>query len=770
MSYQILKIIGLFSVVFLTACQGSSGNGNSNPTEKSPVTPDQALAKLNSRDQASFNRWKTNLVKACDVSEIFAGSQSEVQQMDLSVFFQKTGQSLVLAGPQQTLTLLGAITSPSGQSDTSFESTVQDSSGTYALDAKSKNTGGLCEVYLYGQKVYSSQFITGLQVVASFDPSSISTKPVTSALKMGPVSNDQVGQVMGTSYGALVISALQPTTASINWVAQTLGMSLEDAKKFVKLSTTRPLGFLNFSQWPTISLFSLNEENSFGVLGPKEAINSILSTSSTTQKLTANIRVESVQFSELANSKDSPYLSFELTASSKMDPSFANVRSFSLLSMSKTNTLNYDDSQATHCFINRSSLLAQGKIQGSSPFLPSYKDTLGSCNLLSADFTGAILKSNESRGLLNAKFTGFRSDSRTDFAGWDQILTSVTLQLFDGQQNIQSVLDPSGSSYLIDQISRQAETIRKHLGATPDLGSDSEFVHKILSVSINWVLGGLQVSDNELIHIMDSLNNTIVVFPRSTQSLLSSLAQDPHSTQNAATLEFALSLGNDYKNAAMAFAAAGNGLGEDDFISSKIDDVLQQKYSQSQFAEWTRNLNAAQVFAARDRAHKGDSDDFFENNLRTVVDRGVHEGWTDSQYSQLEIIAQLSKYSDFCTQGAVSASTLANCSTRFGEYSNESGKFFDPVFGDRYAGASKVFQTYMQQLSDQSYFFDRDSLQRAFFSGIWGHCAKAEFETRLSNLSSLVTTLSQSSFTDRSSIENQMRDLLKDCSTAVSRQ
>lgn len=395
--------------------------------------------------------------------------------------------------------------------------------------------------------------------------------------------------------------------------------------------------------------------------------------------------------------------------------------------------------------------------------LPSYDDVVGSCNQLSLDFDTAFLNSTDALAALNQKFRGVTGSSQMDYAGWDGALITYARALLSQKKDIQSVLDPSGAAPIIDQISQAANTIQGRLTVDLDLAKDPNMSGNLLQTALHWALSGQMASQDFLTQVLDTVNNTVAIFPSSTSSMIQALAQNPTGADNAATLAFARSISTEYKNTAASLVTAIAGLDEDNFVQSKIDSAIQQKYTLDQFKLWLTEANAAQSFAARDRARKTQDDVFFDSNLKSVIDRGLNEGWTETAYQGLEAIAPVSNYSEFCGNNKGSDSSLANCGSDFEYYSESSGKFLDPVFGGRYARASQNFQGFFQTLSDSSYFSDRSTLMDAFFQPLWSHCANSEFVNRLGSLTSLVNSLVGADPLQKFKIEDQIREVLSDC-------
>lgn len=660
--------------------------------------------------------------------------------------------------------LLGRSSESGGTADTSYSTHLQNGPKTYSIDAKTHSERGSCDLYLFGQKIYSTRILSRMRVVASFDPTQPAPQKITETASLGSLSNSKVSQLQGTGFSQTLRQTLTPKAEALQWIADSLGLSLSDTQTFFTLSSNDLNALLELNQLSTLSPFGINEEQTLGIWGSPDEIGSITRPSLHTESLIAALAVNQVQWGDQSNSADLAFLKFNLNVQIQPSTTTPGALEYTSAGLKVMGAAPYDDGASIQCFLKRLSLMSAANQPLHTAFLPAYTQVKGSCPELTADFKNAFLNSPEALKALNHQFQGVSGSTQTDYAGWDHALRGLAGALFSQEKSLQATLDPQGVSPVIDRISQYIDTLQTYLKQYSDLAQSTDASQNLLQTAIHWALTAQVVSHDAFLQIMDSLNNTVASFPQSSLSLIQALSENPMSPENMRDLAFARGLGNDYKNTAARMSALIAGLNEDDFVSKKLDQVIQQNYTLAQLQSWVQQISAAQSFATRDRARKTSDDTFFDENLKTVLDRGLKEGWSDYDYLTLETIAPLANYSEFCDLSTGSDSTLANCGSNFDEFSVAPGKFMDPKFKNRYAGASQVFQSYFQRLSDSSFFSDRDILMNAFFGPVWQKCSNSEFDTRLNGLTKLVNQLSASDSFQNFQIEDQMRNLLSDCS------
>ncbi len=169
--------------------------------------------------------------------------------------------------------------------------------------------------------------------------------------------------------------------------------------------------------------------------------------------------------------------------------------------------------------------------------------------------------------------------------GWDQVLSELALKALKENKNLVLELDPQRKTILVPRLETISSQIRAPLEQSKNLAPEAS---NLFLMGMNWGFKDTPVSQPSLDEMIRALDNTYVPFKQSTLTLIQTLKENPNSS--SATISYALTLDDAFKEEAKRALGLSKDTGYLDFQSQVFDQILQRQISLDLLREWSTRL------------------------------------------------------------------------------------------------------------------------------------------------------------------------------------
>ncbi len=520
----------------ITGCSGSPAD--SGKVGNKPRTSEEALARLSSTQQRSFEDWKQKLIKACDAGTIFgiAGSSAEEVGIDGAVLLRQNSGSVVFSDVDQYAILTDAQ-SFSGTRETHVEETREVNGERNQLAAATEQKGSHCIVSLWGQKIHeveiAQNMTIGMHWMTKRPVQAVAEIPELKSLGSSTPVSTMMGEVPSRGLDQLLSGVFQPTEAAWGFLAQRLGVPLEQIEKVFKLRSDSSNLAIRGVNAPGLWNLSYNGKFQSSMASLQEMFASPMGTLS----LEVRVPIPNFQWGNARNTADSGNLKIVLDVSGVKK---VNSFEYFLRNLGNRGWVAWDLPEALQCAKERA--VAYGKDGLSSRRIqPSVEGMLGPCRILHAEVEKASYETGLLKSLLPARFEGVSPGAGVQYGGWDGVLAKLALEVLAQGRDIRQELDPQRQTKIMGPVASHLESLQRELLSTRNLDSWRE---SLLRMGLDWAFQGQEVLPARVQLILSSLDRTAVPFQVSARSLLEDLRRWPADQEE--TLQFAQKVDSNY--------------------------------------------------------------------------------------------------------------------------------------------------------------------------------------------------------------------------------
>lgn len=542
-----------------------------------------------------FAEWKSSVVKSCSPKEAFGlGDQRGVPErgIDAGAFLRSNQQSLrVRLSPSEEVILGNWIPMP-GSSTARFEessSAMGAMGSSVRLEAEGKREGSRCTIYLYGQKVHEANILRSWEVVAH-----LGAVRTSQSLSVDGSYAPEAGGVV--QYPENVLSkvlrqAAAPDSHSVQLLAQRYELTPTEAEWFFPIASRESLSSaLRLSQ-PESPWQSPDQ----ALYLPKSVATQVFGQSSSITTFEWVIELPSIRIVDDRNSNDPRLLRVNGTFTVTLAGNTPREYQIGLSGLSALEPMSTDGAQASQCVLNRGQVIKN--FHGASEsrrVLPALSEIIAPCRILSPEVETAAVDDGTWATLLAQVLRGVEGNTRTDFQGWDRILTRVAIRISENGGNVSAQLDPEGRSTLVRALAEYLTEVREQLRRRPALQGAS---FPLKAMSSQWAMQGMAVGQDRLERIMNALEKSYRFFPASSEALIQDLAAAPENQDVA--LRFAENLSAEYTNTALEALGYARSLVYASWEAQVYNRIIQTRPSLEELHAWARRLKAIQAEVSR---------------------------------------------------------------------------------------------------------------------------------------------------------------------------
>jgi hypothetical protein len=285
----------------------------------------------------------------------------------------------------------------------------------------------------------------------------------------------------------------------------------------------------------------------------------------------------------------------------------------------------------------------------------------------------------------------------------------------------------------------------------------------LVGLSVKWLRSG-RATPQDLESVYSAIDNSAIPFEESTRALVGDLSQSLEA--NKGSLDFARSISPEYKRLAISIRDNSKSADYESWGRSFFVSVLKKQPTIDQLRAWDGLWTAALAFTAREKIKtQGDFGSMNDWNRKQIIETAVREVWSNSEFTNLEILAEIARAKNSCDRYKGSSS-LADCGG-IRLFSKQKGMFFDPTLGDRYIVFGRDFATYMNQLVGFDWTTLRWTLVGEFFGSfepMWSKCDLASFNQKANSLKSQVNAiLREGDQFKKWELERQIKETVQNC-------
>ena len=578
-------VIILCMTSLMTACSSGSSSGGAG-SGSAPQNAEEALQKITPEQQASFATWKTQVAKSCDAGEAFnvnaGGNTEEKAGIDGKALLAKNNNSAVFVDGNN-VAILTDYDSMQGIADSKSEQTITVNGQAQTISAEAKRDGSVCEVYLFGQKVYETviaqSFTLGSQVMAG------SATTITAGLpQVQMLGASGIYQATQTGVFDLQAQALKPTNDGLALVIKKLGLTAEQAQMF-KLATSASANIVLRIAGEPSAVWS----HSF--YGNLLASNQVLQTafSGSNRALNLEIRLTLPQFTFAESKNNSDQGNLKLISQISISQTAANTFFYTTQSMQVSGFVPFDQTEAVQCAKDRVKTYFGGA-NAVTAIQPSVQTMFGACYTFYPDIAEVSYKNGLMKNLIPVVFSTVNPASNYQYNGWDQVLSRLAIDLIRQNEDVQATLDPSGQTRIIPVVSNYLKALRDELSQASHLTQSQDLVY---GLGVSWALNAQGVSNSKIGQMMGAVDHAADPFKVSSEKLLNDLAVDPNGHDDL--LNFAQALDNTYMTEALNALNLSRDLNYTNFERDIFDQVIQKQISLKELQDWNKNLTTVKT-------------------------------------------------------------------------------------------------------------------------------------------------------------------------------
>ncbi len=738
--------------VSLGACK-KIGGPKEKLTDRStprPTSADAALALLSPSDRASFESWKTSLVKSCSTSEVFGRGQPPTpptRGLDLAVFYQKSGSSLVIMNRLGEYISLGQPTHLSGVERSSLkDSESQNGRVLRGIDAEAFRSGSNCELRVFGQTVYQAPLLAKLQVNAHFSFSGEEQGPRL-FIPRGDIRQGGGSEfwVRSEAFVLPLIEEISPTEASFQDLENLLALNREEVRNYFILDNSGILKALQ-SEMQISARFSdpcLANVLPFNLEKPElQSVDGALATLALhgdrhEKEIVFQFRPEIVDILGLKNTGDTlkrwAIHTHYLFEGSLSQGGFSAIRSVRLATQAPV----FDDLASVSCLVNRFKILHALFHNGSTQsYQPSLHSSFSPCRALAKEPDSLIYSHPDATQLLLSIFSDFSHNSSRNplyFGDWRRALAKHSLELSRGGKNFANTLDPGGLHPFLQAAQLYKRALLEPLQVAPQLVSIYEA--PILDLALDWAIrNDPPPTAGELQSISQVIERFGLHYMKSMAAFLESLREG--AVTQRLLVAHALNTSSDSLASLERIASRAHGWGLQSWLESWQNTFLQSPPDPNTLKAWDLTLTGADNFLAADEArpHVLGVEIFLRDRQKLLV-HALKDSrpWTRHTFDQLEKVLVFGKALGRC-QGLKDGdhSALVHC-VGLNSLSTQDGKILDPR-NRRYADIAPQFAAFLKRLGESRSPAAQTHLENIFFKPLWRNCNDADFQQKTSLL------------------------------------
>jgi len=714
-----------------------TNDGDKNPdAKKDPDKGKPDSFGLNSQEK--FEQWKSRLVKSCNVASAFSDGPTLDLSVDSKVFLEKTKSSMLLKGKDGEFLIFSKPISLQGTE----HSELVKSEGNSVFKAEFKRKASQCEVYIAGQKVYTTNLYSAIPVAAHWYKDKKTPEPTLAKTIPIYMPTMKDGFIFNQRFTQSIFDAMKADDKTFSFLSELLDISKTQSELFFYASILVNIQHLaTLTEYPDILPFS---DMSDRVYGPRSALDNLLKPND----FQLNLKIKAPHTGNTADNSI-----WVLNARVSVKPDKDQLLAYSASSIEFKDPVPFSDKDTEECMLRRTQFLRNMRTNW-----PSFGDAKGNCQVLSGDFLNTYLNSMALKDLLQQFLLQVKSSKEADYKDWDFLLKKLVERLTKENKNVENALDPEHKVPLIKTLSNTLENMSELLKSHSKL-KENESV--FTDTAVQWALHGDNVDRSRISLIMDSLEHSISVFPVSTLNLIEELGKKPFDFDKE--LEFAKNLQENYTSLAKQIWTESKDLGVQDWFKEPFSKVIQKMFSMDQLKKWLGTLNAADSFKDRETKRLQNKVGFDrKDDFAKVVKRALEEEWKDTEFESIEVIAEFAKTTMSCNYHS-SVSSLVECKES-DRYSKKKGLFLDPLFERRYDDLSKIFTAMLKDIGEKGPFL-KSEMQNAFFKPIWNQCSNDEVKRKEKILREFVGLWKAANdWSEQNKIQTKIRDLMSECS------
>ena len=581
-----ISIFLLGSVLSCSKSSGKKGGSGGGPSANQAKTPEEALARLSPEYRQSYDAWKASIVKSCSANEAFSDFNLERLERDHDtsvgldglLLLNANSGSLVYSDGERMAIVTSYQADYSEQVDKLNESMTINGKTTQ-IEAEARRRGLDCELYVFGQKVFETKLAASFNVGVGIGDKTAASLEIKGSPSVVAIGQAGLGEFKSPGLSPALEKEFAPIEATRSLVAGQLGITPNLAKR---LLTLKP----SLSSWSSFRIAGdraglWTSFNDASLMAPLDSLRNLVNMD--TAKLTFEVRIPSpvLSFSNGASYKSRGTVPVALEWEVKKGP---ESYSYSVPSVKPASLKPYDEQEASECASNR----ANGLVKDSTltnQIMPSVAYMLAPCQILFENLDSTLLGNGVYKSLIPKIFYGVKPSSSFSYMGWDQVLSDLALKALKENKDLVLELDPQNKTILVPSLAAILGQIKAPLEQSKNLAPEAS---TLFLMGMNWGFKDIPMSQSSINELIRALDNTYVTFKQSSLTLIQTLRERPSS--NSATISYALSLDDSFKEEANKALALSKDTGYLDFQAQVFGQMLQKQVSFEVLKEYSARL------------------------------------------------------------------------------------------------------------------------------------------------------------------------------------
>lgn len=578
----------LVVVLFLNACGESDPTfkapdkkAASKPYIKDPETPQDAINNLSVQHQKQFLLWQGQMLKSCNAREIFFKEDwgtDRATGIDYKLLYNQNENSFIL-NDGKAFAIANSYTKFKGTANTKYQMTTTINESSYIIEASSKRVGSICEIYLYGQKVFETAIVENVVINGFYTPEQ-KEKKIQAFYKLTHHPSLNLTQISNHHLDKLFWSGIEAKQDAYDFLSKKL--NIKDIKKYFKVdgrdisksSSSYKIGNLSNSTW-----FSYYDKK---VIGDKDEIQDIFNPLNLTTNISFSVVIKTPANYILNRYQSPKSWSFNSTLKKSIDD---KVEYFSLHNIIFSGALPASDETAATCFKKRAFIL-NIFADNTKSLHPNIINTESTCRIFTHDIKKALFDLNVYAEIFPVIFGSTVPASEYYYNEWDDRLIKLAVDGILKNSDLTALLDPESKTKVISDVIANIKTTKKLLTDYTELANVST---EILNLSASWAFIGEEAYIPKINYLLSTFNHSIDPFYNSTLLLIKSFKR--RSKYINATTKFAQSLSSELKVKAANTLKLATELEYKDWIYNEFNQALQKHLGLDFFTRWEENLS-----------------------------------------------------------------------------------------------------------------------------------------------------------------------------------
>ena len=247
----------------------------------------------------------------------------------------------------------------------------------------------------------------------------------------------------------------------------------------------------------------------------------------------------------------------------------------------------HNKDEALQCVKDRALIYIGARTRSTVNVEPTTAAVLGPCETLFPKVELASYESGLMKSLMAKIFAGIVPSQQVQYAGWDQVLAKLALEILASGKSIRTELDPESKTRIVGQVANHLEVLKDELTRTRNLEASKDTV---LQMGLGWAFSGQQVNAAHIAQILQAVDNSVVPFKVSSERLLHALESEPNGHE--ALLRFAQQIDATYKAEGLKALAVAEELNYSSFSHDVFNRVIQEQIPVERLREWSSQLAA----------------------------------------------------------------------------------------------------------------------------------------------------------------------------------